>query len=223
MRACEKCRDYLYPNDPATHGQYCGRCQVVSYCSRECQAADWARHKGECAQQREEANANRVPLEHVYGRQAASSDGQPAMPPAQQRQVRRMCGLCRARKPPFKYTECCRRVVCADEGNYVLMSYGRNSCSRNHNRYTNCSNHNQAGHAGRWQDCAACKNGYDEYDWWTFGSNPPDLAACCNFPDDVLQGPRPSLPLCSGCRRPVDTATEAHSFGATGLCCMACT
>jgi hypothetical protein len=46
--------------------------------------------------------------------------------------------------------------------------------------------------------------------------------ACCNFPDDVLQEARPSLPRCVGCNCQVDTATEAHSYGAGGLCCMAC-
>ena len=54
-------------------------------------------------------------------------------------------------------------------------------------------------------------------------AQPPCLQeACCNFPDDVLQEARPSLPRCVGCNRQVDTAAEAHSYGAGGLCCMAC-
>jgi hypothetical protein len=28
--------------------QKCGRCKTVIYCSRDCQVADWSRHKKEC-------------------------------------------------------------------------------------------------------------------------------------------------------------------------------
>jgi len=31
--------------------KYCGRCKVAKYCSRECQAADWRRHRSECHSQ----------------------------------------------------------------------------------------------------------------------------------------------------------------------------
>ena len=40
-KACGHCRR-------AEAGQRCSRCQAVRYCSRECQALDWPRHRGRC-------------------------------------------------------------------------------------------------------------------------------------------------------------------------------
>jgi hypothetical protein len=31
----------------------CSRCRCMYYCSRECQTADWRRHKKECAQEKQ--------------------------------------------------------------------------------------------------------------------------------------------------------------------------
>ena len=36
-------------------------------------------------------------------------------------------------------------------------SYGRNSCARNHSRYTSCAAHHNEGHGGAWKDCQTCK------------------------------------------------------------------
>jgi hypothetical protein len=51
----------------------------------------------------------------------------------QQRGAR--CGLCGKTKNLTK-TECCGTWICDDEHKYVVFSYARNSCSRNHRRYT---------------------------------------------------------------------------------------
>lgn len=264
MRVCEKCKDYLYPH--STHGKYCARCKVASYCSVECQRSDWPRHKQECSRLLDEANANRVPQHQVYGRRAAaptggsssstsagqaasggsiaasapaaaaggegastatgsgsgSGTGTTAAAAAQPRRVRAMCGLCGGRKPPFLITECCSRVVCCDHDNYVLMTYERNSCARNHSRYSMCSTHHNERHSGSWKTCQRCRGNYDPYDYYTYGTNSPDVPSRSNFPDDVLDEPPPPLPCCAQCGRSVDTATEGHSFGAEGLTCMRC-
>ena len=39
-----------YPGNKVEHSKtkYCSRCRSVTYCSRECQVADWSRHKPIC-------------------------------------------------------------------------------------------------------------------------------------------------------------------------------
>lgn len=98
-------------------------------CSKRCQKQDWPRHKLECVALKAEAEANRVPAEQVVGPEAAAAEAA-ARGRERPRLRRTQCGLCGGRKPPFEITECCGRVVCSDRDNYVLMSYGRNSCAR---------------------------------------------------------------------------------------------
>lgn len=50
------------------------------------------------------------------------------------------CGLCGKTKNLTK-TECCGSWICDDEHEYVMFSSDRNSCSRNHRRYTLCGYH----------------------------------------------------------------------------------
>jgi hypothetical protein len=57
-------------------------------------------------------------------------------------------------------TECCGQWVCDDEEKYVPFSYARNSCHRNHSRYTLCSYHHNEGHSGHWNDCQKCKDDF---------------------------------------------------------------
>jgi len=62
------------------------------------------------------------------------------------------CGLCGKTGTLIK-TDCCGNWICDDEHKYVLFSYARNSCHRNHSRYTLCAYHHNEGHAGDWKDC----------------------------------------------------------------------
>lgn len=83
------------------------------------------------------------------------------------RHIRR-CGLCgRARN--LTRTECCNNWICNDADQYVLFSYARNSCYRNHDRYTLCSAHFNEGHKGPWQTCKKCLNSYETemYVWYS--------------------------------------------------------
>ena len=106
-------------------------------CSKQCQRANWPQHKQECTRLKQAADDNRVPEERVFGSSSSGSSGSGSGSGGgggQPRLVRAMCGLCGNRKAPFQITECCGRVVCHDQSNYVLMSYSRDSCSRNHSR-----------------------------------------------------------------------------------------
>jgi len=65
-------------------------------------------------------------------------------------------GLCGATENLVK-TECCDTWICDDEDKYVMFSYERNSCHRNHDRYTLCSYHHKEKHPGHWKTCEKCK------------------------------------------------------------------
>jgi hypothetical protein len=43
----------------------------------------------------------------------------------------------------------------------MMFSYARNSCSRNHQRYTLCCSHFNEGHKGSWQDCKKCRKDFE--------------------------------------------------------------
>ncbi len=86
------------------------------------------------------------------------------------RSERPSCGLCgKTRK--LTRTECCRQWICDDENKYVMFSYARNSCHRNHNRYTLCGAHSNEGHEGRWQDCAKCRESFPTELYVYYGTN----------------------------------------------------
>lgn len=95
------------------------------------------------------------------------------------------CGLCGKRGKLFK-TECCGNWICDDEDNYVLFSYARNSCARNHRRFTLCGFHWSEEHKGDWKTCKRCLEDFEDememYDWhgtneynFTVLENPPDF------------------------------------------------
>ena len=81
----------------------------VADCSKRCQEAHWARHKGECTQLRQQAEQNRMPEDQVYGtarnssggagaRSSGSASGSGNQGAEEPRLVRPMCGLCGNRK-----------------------------------------------------------------------------------------------------------------------------
>ena len=69
----------------------------------------------------------------------------------------RKCGLCGSTEPPLTQTPCCGNWICDDTQEYELFSYDRNSCSRNHRRYTICGKHHTNQHDGDWKECDACR------------------------------------------------------------------
>jgi len=93
----------------------------------------------------------------------------------------RRCGLCgKTRK--LTRTECCHQWICDDEDSYVLFSYARNSCSRNHRRFTLCGSHFAEEHAGDWRECARCRNAFETEMYVYYGTNEYNFAKLENPP-----------------------------------------
>jgi len=80
------------------------------------------------------------------------------------------CGLCGKTKNLTK-TECCGTWICDDEHKYVMFSYARNSCIRNHRRYTLCGYHHTEGHPGDWTDCPKCRESFETEMYVWYGTN----------------------------------------------------
>ncbi len=127
----------------------------------------------------------------------------------------RCCGLCGATKNLTR-TECCGQWICDDEHTYELFSYARNSCSRNHRRYTLCAHHFNEEHEGRWQDCAKCRDDIEPEMYVYYGTNE------YNF--EVLADPPPyEATRCAACNAVIVLADGGYSHGREGYLCSACT
>ncbi|MBI2600567.1 hypothetical protein HYW42_01325 [Candidatus Daviesbacteria bacterium] len=53
----------------------------------------------------------------------------------------------------------------------MIFSYARNSCSRNHRRFTLCGYHNTEDHKSNWKTCKKCANSFDAEDYAWYGTN----------------------------------------------------
>lgn len=89
---------------------------------------------------------------------------------SQRRSVKPKCGLCGKSRKLIK-TECCDNWICDDEDTYVIFSYARNSCLRNHNHYTLCAHHHNEQHTGEWQQCIECKSDFNTEIYVWYGSS----------------------------------------------------
>ena len=81
------------------------------------------------------------------------------------------CGLCGKSKKPRDKTECCGSWVCGDESDYVMFSYSRDICSRNHRRFTLCASHHTEEHKGDWKTCKKCRDGFEPEMYVWYGTN----------------------------------------------------
>lgn len=125
------------------------------------------------------------------------------------------CGLC-GKTGRLTKTECCGNWICDDENQYVMFSYARNSCSRNHRRYTLCGGHFGEGHEGRWQDCEKCREMIEPEMYAHFGTNE------YNF--EKLQNPPSFEPThCAECGVVIPLADGGYSHSADGYFCGRCT
>jgi hypothetical protein len=134
-----------------------------------------------------------------------------ASPPSR---VARRCGLC-GKTGQLIRTECCGHWICDDEASYRAFSYARNSCSRNHRRFTLCAFHSAEGHAGAWQNCAKCKKAFETEMYVYYGTNE------YNF--EVLPNPPEYAPtLCSECGRRIVLGDGGYSRLGNKFTCMNC-
>jgi hypothetical protein len=124
------------------------------------------------------------------------------------------CGLCgKTRK--LTRTECCGRWICDDEDRYVMFSYARNSCYRNHSRYTLCAYHFNEGHKGTWQDCPECRKSIETEMYVWYGTNE------YNF--EKLANPPAYEPThCSRCGKVIKLGEDGYSIKDEEYFCAAC-
>ena len=95
--------------------------------------------------------------------------------------TRPKCGLCSKIRNLTK-TDCCDNWICDDEHNYVMFSYARNSCHRNHSRYTLCAYHHSEDHSGDWRECAKCRSNFETEIYVWYGTNEHNFTKLPNPP-----------------------------------------
>jgi len=81
------------------------------------------------------------------------------------------CGLCGKSRKPRERTDCCGNWVCGNESDYVMFSYARNICSRNHRRFTLCGYHHTEKHKGDWKTCKKCRVAFELEMYVWYGTN----------------------------------------------------
>jgi hypothetical protein len=125
------------------------------------------------------------------------------------------CGLC-GKAIRLTKTECCDNWICDDEDQYVLFSYARNSCHRNHDRYTLCSYHYHEGHSGHWKDCPECRKSFETEMYVYYGTNE------YNF--EVLENPPEyESTRCSKCGSVISLSGDGYMISPTeGYLCEKC-
>ena len=124
------------------------------------------------------------------------------------------CGLC-GKTGNLTKTDCCNQWICDDEDNYVLFSFARNSCHRNHDRYTLCSYHFNEGHTGHWQDCEKCRTGFDTEIYVYYGTNE------YNF-EKLKNPPKYEPTKCAKCGKVIKLSEGGYAMTGKGYLCMRC-
>ena len=124
------------------------------------------------------------------------------------------CFICGATKNLVR-TECCGKWICDDEDKYVLFSYARNSCHRNHRRFTLCAYHHEEKHKGDWKTCPICRKmaepemvawyGTNEYNW-----------------EKMPDPPKFEPTKCHKCGKVINLAMGGYSSGPDGYTCEEC-
>ena len=124
------------------------------------------------------------------------------------------CGLCGKVKNLTK-TDCCGGWICDDEQNYVLFSFSRNSCHRNHSRYTLCAYHHNEGHPGEWKTCEKCRTSFETEIYVWYGTNE------YNF--EKLENPPTYEPThCSKCGAVIKLGTDGYTQSGDEYWCEKC-
>ncbi len=126
----------------------------------------------------------------------------------------KQCGLCgKSRK--LTRTECCGQWICDDQDKYVMFSYARNSCHRNHDRFTLCGFHHAEEHEGDWQSCPVCKKGFETEIYVYYGTN--------DYNFEKLPNPPSFEPThCSKCNVVIRLGKGGYSVLSGKYLCMNC-
>lgn len=148
------------------------------------------------------------------GKKKAGKETQPRAAKKSSTQPVKRCGLCGSTKNLTK-TECCGNWICDDEDTYELFSFARNSCYRNHERYTLCGYHFIEGHDGDWKDCAECRDSFEPEMYVYYGTNE------YNF--EVLPNPPAYEPTkCADCGKVIALGTDGYSVHGGQYSCARC-
>lgn len=124
------------------------------------------------------------------------------------------CGLCGKSKKLTK-TECCGNWICDDADEYRPFSYRRNSCYRNHDRYTCCAYHHHEGHKGNWKDCKICRNDFETEMYVYYATNE------YNF--EKLENPPKFKPTkCAECNKVISLGNDAYTVKGDEYFCEDC-
>ncbi len=133
----------------------------------------------------------------------------------QRRPAKPVCGLCGS-TTNLTRTECCGQWICDDLHEYVPFSYERNSCHRNHLRFTLCANHHHEQHPGSWQDCPVCREAVETEMYVWYGTNE------YNF--EKFQNPPEYEPTrCKTCNRIIRLSQGGYSIAGGEYQCVRCT
>jgi hypothetical protein len=125
------------------------------------------------------------------------------------------CGLCRKTRNLTK-TDCCQNWICDDEDKYIMFSYARNSCHRNHNHYTLCAHHHNEEHEGDWQKCAKCRSSFVTEDYVWYGTNEYNFE---KLPDPPAYEPT----KCAQCATVIVLSEDEYSKLGKDYFCSDCT
>jgi len=128
--------------------------------------------------------------------------------------VRRHCGLC-GKAGKLLRSECCDQWICNDEGEYALFSYARNSCHRNHRRYTLCGYHHVEGHPGKWMECPSCRAEFETELYVYYGTNEYNFKKLDNPP--AYEPTR-----CSKCDAIIRLGEDGYSIQGNRYWCQRC-
>ena len=130
--------------------------------------------------------------------------------------IKKACGLC-GKSGKLYRTACCDNWICDDHQKYQLFSYARNSCARNHDRYTICGVHHAEQHKGPdWQTCAKCREHYEKLEMFVW-------AATNEYNFTKLENPPAFDPThCAKCKRVIHLAVEGYSINRGDYLCEDC-
>lgn len=124
------------------------------------------------------------------------------------------CDLC-GKANNLTKTECCGNWICDDDDNYVLFSFAKNSCFRNHHKSTLCFHHYIEGHQGSdWRNCEECRTSLDTETYVWFGTNQYNFTK--------LENPPKYEPTrCKNCNEIIKVGEDAYTLRPDGkYCCF---